>query len=79
MQDLREFLMYWEREVDMLKEKQLDSEECSEIADLFHRDRDLLLCRRPLGVAEDDIASRLQPLAGKLDASLAMALCSMRV
>jgi len=78
MQDFQEFISFWEKEVDVLKERKLDSEECCEIADLFHRDRDLLLCRRPTTMFEEEIISRLEPLANKLDASLAMALCSIK-
>ncbi|MFH1101275.1 MAG: hypothetical protein V1726_04485 [Methanobacteriota archaeon] len=79
MQDLQEFISYWEKEVDVLKERKLDSEECCEIADLFHRDRDLLLCRRPTNVFEEEVVSRLLPLTSKLDVSLAMALCSIKL
>jgi len=77
--ELIEFIQYWEKELDALKEKKLDSDECSEIMDLFHRDRDLLLCRKPLGFVEDGVMMQLTPLSVRLDASLAIALCSTRL
>lgn len=76
--DFEEFMAYWVKAVDVLKEKHLGSEECTEITLLFHRDRDLLLCTRPSNISDDDLVSKLQPLEQKLDASLAIALTSMR-
>ena len=77
--DFQNFLEYWLNEVDVLKEKHLGSEECYQISDLFQRDRNILLCMRPTSISDDELVSKLQPLTQKLDTSLAIALCSMRV
>ena len=76
VKDLHEFVSHWEEKVANIKEKRLGSQECTEIADLFQKDQEVLLSRRPVGVSDDHVFVKLQPLANKLDASLAMALCS---
>lgn len=75
VKDLHNFILYWEKEVDTLKEKKINPNACNEIVEVFHRDRDMLLCRRPSDVSDEIIISQLSPLASKLDSSLAMALC----
>jgi len=74
--DLQDFIQYWEKEVDELKERKVNSDECCEIVELFHRDRDLLLSRRPSAFTDEDVIVQIEPIANKLDVSLAMALCS---
>jgi len=77
--DLQQFISHWEKEVDGLQEKQLDSDECGEIVEQFHKTKDMLLCQRPVNLTDDNVLSKLEPLTNKLDNSLAMALCSISV
>ena len=78
MRELQEFISHWENEVNSIQEQQLDSRECSNIVEHFQRERDLLLCKKPVGISDEHSVIRLEPLANKLDASLAMALCSIK-
>jgi hypothetical protein len=78
VKDLHEFISLWEHEINNIRNMRLNSDECSEIMEIFHRDMDLLLCRRPVGFL-DDIVSKLEPLSNELDTSLAMALSGVSV
>jgi hypothetical protein len=76
--DLQDFIAYWNQELDNIRRRRVDSNECVEIMDTFHKNMDYLLLRRPAEIIEDEYIGQLQPLLNKLDASLAMALCSMK-
>ena len=76
--DLHEFISHWEHELEAIKDKQLDERECSDIAERFQKDKNILLCRRPVGISEEKIM-RLEPLTSRLDASLAQALCTTKI
>jgi hypothetical protein len=78
VKDVCEFISHWEHEVDSLRQQQVDVRQCREIVDVFQREKDLLLCRKPVSVSDQSVMTRLTPLSSKLDTSLAMALCSTR-
>ena len=77
--ELEEFISHWERESEIIKERTLDHEECNRISDVFHRDSDGLLVRRPVGISDDEIFTRLERLDGKLSSTLAMVCVSSEV
>ena len=74
--ELEKFISHWEQETETIKERTLDPNECSEITDVFHRDSDGLLVRRPVGISDEDIYTRLERLDGKLSSALAMVCTS---
>jgi len=76
--DLQDFISYWNQELDDISRRKVDSDECSEIMDSFHKNMDFLLLRRPADIVEEDFIGQLRPLLNKLDSSLAMALCSVK-
>lgn len=76
LDELEEFISHWERETEIIKERTLDPEECSKISDVFHRNSDGLLMRRPVGISDDEIFTRLERLDGKLSSALAMVCTS---
>lgn len=76
LDELEEFISHWERESEIIKERTLDPEECSKISDVFHRNSDGLLMRRPVGISDDEIFTRLERLDGKLSSALAMVCTS---
>ena len=74
--ELEKFISHWEQETKTIKERTLDPNECSEITDVFHRDSDGLLVRRPVGISDEEIFTRLERLDGKLGSALAMVCTS---
>jgi len=76
LDELEKFISHWERESEIIKERTLDPEECSKISDVFHRDSDGFLMRRPVGISDDEIFTRLERLDGKLSSALAMVCAS---
>ena len=76
LDELEKFISHWERETETIKERTLDPEECNKISDVFHRDSDGLLVRRPVGISDDEIYTRLEKLDGKLNSTLAMVCTS---
>jgi len=76
LDELEKFISHWERETETIKERTLDPEECNKISDVFHRDSDGLLVRRPVGISDDEIFTRLERLDGKLSSALAMVCAS---
>ena len=76
--DLHEFISHWEHEVESIEDRQLDERECNIIAERFQKDKDILLCRRPVGVSDEQI-TRLEPLTSRLNVSLAQALCNVKL
>ena len=77
--DIHAFINHWEREVETIKNQQLDADECNEITKLFQQDKDMLLSKRPVDISDEHALMEIQPLADKLDASLARALCSVSI
>ena len=63
----------WERETETLKDKTLNPDECHKISDMFHKDTNWLLVRKPAETIDDDIITRLDQLDNKLNSTLAMA------
>jgi len=78
LDELEEFISHWEREAETIKERTLDLDECCKISDVFHKNSDGLLVRRPVGISDDEIFTRLERLDGKLNSTLAMACSSMK-
>jgi hypothetical protein len=76
LEELEQFISHWEQEAELLKEKQLDLNECNEITDVFHSNSDGLLVRRPVEISDEEIFTRLERLDGKLGSALAMACAS---
>ena len=76
LEELEQFITHWEQETELLKEKQLDLNECDEITDVFHRNSDGLLVRRPVEISDEEIFTRLEQLDNKLGSVLAMACTS---
>ena len=74
--ELEQFISRWEMETQTIKDKSLNPEECDNISALFHKDSDGLLVRRPVGISDEEIFSRLERLDGKLGSVLAMACTS---
>ena len=74
--ELEHFISRWEMETQTIKDKSLNPEECDNISALFHKDSDGLLVRRPVGISDEEIFSRLERLDGKLGSVLAMACTS---
>ena len=76
LDELERFIFHWEKETETIKERALDPNECSKITDVFHRDSDGLLVRRPVSIADEEIFTRLEQLDGKLNSVLAMVCTS---
>lgn len=74
--ELEKFISHWEQETETIKERILDPNECSEITDVFHRDSDGLLVRRPVEISDEEIFTRLERLDSKLSSALAMVCTS---
>jgi len=74
--ELEKFISHWEQETETIKERTLDPEECDNISALFHKDSDGLLVRRPVGISDEEIITRLERLDGKLGSALAMVCTS---
>ena len=76
LDELEKFISHWERETETIKERALDPKECNRISDVFHKDSDGLLVRRPVVISDDEIFTRLERLDGKLGSALAMVCTS---
>ena len=74
--ELEKFISHWEQETETIKERILDPNECSETTDVFHRDSDGLLVRRPVEISDEEIFTRLERLGSKLSSALAMVCTS---
>ncbi len=72
--EFEKFMTHWEHEAEKLKDTTLDLEGCCKISDVFHKDWDGLLIRKPEEVS-DDILLRIEQLDSKLNSTLAM-VCS---
>lgn len=73
LEELERFIYLWEQEAESIKQKTLNLNECNDIAEVFQRGSNGLLVRRPLGISDEEIYSRLEKLDGKLNSVLAMA------
>ena len=76
LDEMEQFISRWEMETETIKNKSLDPEECDNISALFHKDSDGLLVRRPVGISDEEIITRLERLDGKLGSALAMVCTS---
>ena len=76
LDELEKFISHWESETESIKQRTLDPGECGKITDIFHRDSDGLLVRRPVGISDEEIFTRLERLDGKLGSVLAMVCTS---
>lgn len=74
--ELEKFISHWEQETETIKERILDPEECGKITDIFHRDSDGLLVRRPVDISDEEIFTRLEQLDNRLGSALAMVCTS---
>ncbi|MEM0493152.1 MAG: hypothetical protein QXS02_04265 [Candidatus Thermoplasmatota archaeon] len=74
IKEFNDFVTYWEREIDSLKNTAIDPDECNVISELFNRDKNILLCKKPSSFTDDEFISHITPLTTKLDVCLAMAL-----
>ena len=79
LDELERFISHWEREAETIKDKELDLVQCENISDLFHNDSDGLLVRKPIGISDEEILTRLEKLDGKLGSVLAMACTSSEI
>jgi len=70
--ELEKFISHWERETETIKDRSLDLDECSKISDIFHKDSNGLLVRRPVGISDEEVYTRLEKLDNKLNSALAM-------
>jgi len=73
MKEFYDFVSHWEKEIDSLKSMKINPEECNLICESFHKDKNMLLCRKPSSFNDDELISKLNPLVNKLDSCLAMA------
>ena len=69
--EFENFISHWEKEVEILKGRTLDLDECCRISDLFRKDRDGLLINKPLELS-DEIFLKFDQLDNKLCSALAM-------
>lgn len=76
LNELENFISHWEEETKTIKDQTLDPEECYRISDVFHKDSDGLLVRRPIEISDDEIYTRLEKLDGQLNSALAMSCTS---
>ncbi len=76
LDELERFISRWEMETETIKDKVLDPEECDNISTLFQKDSDGLLVRRPVGISDEQILTRLERMDSKLSSVLAMACTS---
>lgn len=74
--EVEDFFVRWNEEADSIKEKVLDSIECSAITKMYHKNQDDLLLRRPVDLADQTLMRRFEELDNKIQSSLAMALCT---
>jgi hypothetical protein len=74
LNEFEKFISHWEEETEKLKVKSLDLEECCKISDVFHKEWDELLIKRPEGIS-NDIILKFERLDNKLSSVLAM-VCS---
>jgi len=72
LHEFESFMSHWEQETESIKERSIDTKECCKISDGFHRDSDGLLARRPVGLSEGTVFSRIDQLDHKLNSALAM-------
>ena len=71
-EEVEHFIAHWEHETESIKQRMLHPDECTKISDLFHKDSDGLLVKRPVVIADNEVFSRLERLDDKLNAALAM-------
>ena len=71
LNDFEHFLLRWEQETEGIKEKTLDPDECFRISEMFHKDWNGLVIRKPVNVA-GDFFNRFEQLDHKLTTTLAM-------
>ena len=76
LEELESFIFNWEQETEAIKQKTLNCNECSDIAEVFQRASNGLLVRKPVGISDDEIFIRLEKLDGKLNSALAMVCTS---
>ena len=76
LDEFERFISHWEQETEDLKGRMLDHQECNSITDIFHRDSDGLLVRRPVEISDKEILTRLERLDGQLSSVLAMVCTS---
>ena len=76
LDELEKFISHWEQETESIRQRSLDLDECNNITDVFHRDSDGLLVRRPVGISDEEIFTRLERLDDKLGSTLAMVCTS---
>jgi len=74
--EFEKFISRWEGETQSIMEKSLNPEECNKINDIFHRDSDSIMVRRPADISDEEIITRLEELDGRLNSVLAMACTS---
>jgi hypothetical protein len=76
LEEFDHFIFYWEQEAELSKEKQLSLSKCNEITDIFHKNSDGLLIKKPGHITEKEILTRLQQVNEKLNCVLAIACAS---
>ena len=76
MEELDNFISSWENEVEIIRQKSLDLDQCNTISEMFQKSSNGLLIRRPAGLSDEEIFSRLEQLDNKINSVLAMACCS---
>ena len=74
--EFEKFISHWEGESQSITEKSLDPNECNKITDIFHRDSNGLMVRRPVDIPDEKIQTRLEKLDSRLNSVLAMACTS---
>ena len=72
LSEVKQFINYWEHTTDEIQERALLPDECSDISEMFQQNSDGLMLRRPVGVSEHEILTKLDQLDSKLNSSLAM-------
>ena len=76
LNELEKFISHWEQETESIRQRSLDLDECNNITDVFHRDSNGLLVRRPVEISDEEIFTRLERLDGRLNSVLAMVCTS---
>lgn len=72
LSEVEQFIDYWENATEEIQERALHPDECSDISEMFQKDSDGLLLRRPTDVSDQEILTKLDQLDSKLNSSLAM-------
>jgi len=70
--EAEKLILHWERETELIKSRVIDLQECSRISDVFRKECDSLLIRKPVGMTNEEVYTKMEKLGNKLNSTLAM-------